>query len=178
MNDYIVKMEGIKGFGNCESSPVSKWMFHYDGESQKVDLLHLGGLMPYARAFVAAMVECPNIKEALSSYQQSYDFEREHLYSFDNYYGITGCQDIIVKNGSRVDGMDLISRKFLMRVTMYDKIDCKEFNFTIREVFQLADYFDVLQRDERTSVLEENKVKFIEAETIDDSFGKLPTIEF
>ena len=82
MNDFIVKMEGIKGFGNCESNPVSKWMFHYDEESQKVDLLHLGGLMPYARAFVAAMVECPNIKEALSSYQQSYDFEREHLYSF------------------------------------------------------------------------------------------------
>lgn len=178
MNDYIVKMEGIKGFGNCESNPVSKWMFHYDGESQKVDLLHLGGLMPDARAFVAAMVECPNIKEALSNYQQSYEFRNGLLYTFDNYNGITGCCDIIVKNGNRVDGMDLISRKFLMHVTMYDKIDCKEFNFTIREVFQLADYFDVLQRDERTSLLEENKVKFIEAETIDDSFGKLPTIEF
>lgn len=178
MKNYIVKIDGVTGFGKCESNPVSKWMFHYDEDGQNVRLLHLGGLMPNARAFVAAIVDCPNIKEALMNYQQSYDFEIEHLYSFNNYEGITGCYDIIVKNGNKVDGMDLISRKFLMHVTMYDKIDCKEFNFTIREVFQLADYFDVLQRDERTSVLEENKVKFIEAETIDDSFGKLPTIEF
>lgn len=178
MKNYIVKIDGVTGFGKCESNPVSKWMFHYDEDGQNVRLLHLGGLMPNARAFVAAIVDCPNIKEVLMKYQQSYDFEIEHLYSFNNYEGITGCYDIIVKNGNRVDGMDLISRKFLMHVTMYDKIDCKEFNFTIREVFQLADYFDVLQRDERTSVLEENKVKFIEAETIDDSFGKLPTIEF
>ncbi len=178
MKNYIVKIDGVTGFGKCESNPVSKWMFHYDEDGQNVRLLHLGGLMPNARAFVAAIVDCPNIKEVLMKYQQSYDFEIEHLYSFNNYEGITGCYDIIVKNGNKVDGMDLISRKFLMHVTMYDKIDCKEFNFTIREVFQLADYFDVLQRDERTSVLEENKVKFIEAETIDDSFGKLPTIEF
>ena len=178
MKNYIVKIDGVTGFGKCESNPVSKWMFHYDEDGQNVRLLHLGGLMPNARAFVAAIVDCPNIKEALMNYQQSYDFEIEHLYSFNNYEGITGCYDIIVKNGNKIDGMDLISRKFLMHVTMYDKIDCKEFNFTIREVFQLADYFDVLQRDERTSVLEENKVKFIEAETIDDSFGKLPTIEF
>lgn len=178
MKNYIVKIDGVTGFGKCESNPVSKWMFHYDEDGQNVRLLHLGGLMPNARAFVAAIVDCPNIKEVLMKYQQSYDFEIEHLYSFNNYEGITGCYDIIVKNGNKIDGMDLISRKFLMHVTMYDKIDCKEFNFTIREVFQLADYFDVLQRDERTSVLEENKVKFIEAETIDDSFGKLPTIEF
>ena len=178
MKNYIVKIDGVTGFGKCESNPVSKWMFHYDEDGQNVRLLHLGGLMPNARAFVAAIVDCPNIKEVLMKYQQSYDFKIEHLYSFNNYEGITGCYDIIVKNGNKVDGMDLISRKFLMHVTMYDKIDCKEFNFTIREVFQLADYFDVLQRDERTSVLEENKVKFIEAETIDDSFGKLPTIEF
>ena len=178
MKNYIVKIDGVTGFGKCESNPVSKWMFHYDEDGQNVRLLHLGGLMPNARAFVAAIVDCPNIKEVLMKYQQSYDFEIEHLYSFNNYEGITGCYDIIVKNGNKVDGMDLISRKFLMHVTMYDKIDCKEFNFTIREVFQLADYFDVLQRDERISVLEENKVKFIEAETIDDSFGKLPTIEF
>ena len=178
MKNYIVKINGVPGFGKCESNPVSKWMFHYDEDGQNIRLLHLGGLMPNARAFVAAIVDCPNIKEVLMKYQQSYDFEIEHLYSFNNYEGITGCYDIIVKNGNKIDGMDLISRKFLMHVTMYDKIDCKEFNFTIREVFQLADYFDVLQRDERTSVLEENKVKFIEAETIDDSFGKLPTIEF
>ena len=178
MKNYIVKIDGVTGFGKCESNPVSKWMFHYDEDGQNVRLLHLGGLMPNARAFVAAIVDCPNIKEVLMKYQQSYDFEIEHLYSFNNYEGITGCYDIIVKNGNKVDGMDLISRKFLMHVTMYDKIDCKEFNFTIREVFQLADFFGVLQRDERTSVLEENKVKFIEAETIDDSFGKLPTIEF
>ena len=178
MKNYIVKINGVPGFGKCESNPVSKWMFHYDEDGQNIRLLHLGGLMPNARAFVAAIVDCPNIKEVLMNYQQSYDFEIEHLYSFNNYEGITGCYDIIVKNGNKIDGMDLISRKFLMHVTMYDKIDCKEFNFTIREVFQLADYFDVLQRDERTSVLEENKVKFIEAETIDDSFGKLPTIEF
>ena len=65
-----------------------------------------------------------------------------------------------------------------MHVTMYDKIDCKEFNFTIREVFQLADFFDVLHCNERTKLLEDNNVRFIESETIDDSFGKLPTIEF
>lgn len=178
MKNYIVKIKGVAGFGNCESNLVSKWMFHYDEDGQNVRLLHLGGLMPDARAFVAAIVDCPNIKEALSCYQQSYDFRNGALYTFDNYEGITGCYDIVVKNGDKVDGIDLISRKFLMHVTMYGKIDCKEFKFTIREVFQLADYFDVLQRDERTSVLEENKVKFIEAETIDDSFGNLLKIEF
>ena len=178
MKNYIVKINGVPGFGKCESNPVSKWMFHYDEDGQNIRLLHLGGLMPNARAFVAAIVDCPNIKEVLMNYQQSYDFEIEHLYSFNNYEGITGCYDIIVKNGNKIDGMDLISRKFLMHVTMYDKIDCKEFNFTIREVFQLADFFDVLHCNERTKLLEESKVKFTEAETIDDSFGKLPTIEF
>lgn len=178
MKNYIVKIDGVTGFGKCESNPVSKWMFHYDEDGQNIRLLHLGGLMPNARAFVAAIVDCPNIKEVLMNYQQSYDFEIEHLYSFNNYEGITGCYDIIVKNGNKIDGMDLISRKFLMHVTMYDKIDCKEFNFTIREVFQLADFFDVLHCNERTKLLEDNNVKFIESETIDDSFGKLPTIEF
>ena len=153
MKNYIVKIDGVTGLGKCESNPVSKWMFHYDEDGQNVRLLHLGGLMPNARAFVAAIVDCPNIKEVLMKYQQSYDFEIEHLYSFNNYEGITGCYDIIVKNGNKVDGMDLISRKFLMHVTMYDKIDCKEFNFTIREVFQLADFFDVLHCNERTKIV-------------------------
>ena len=49
MKDYIVKMEGVESFGNCESNPVSKWMFHYDEESQKIELLHLCRWKPLPR---------------------------------------------------------------------------------------------------------------------------------
>lgn len=148
-----------------------RWLVDTDETTVKV--VEVGGPKPYARSFFAALLECSNVKEAIKSFSLEED---NCLYKMNVRQGVSGCEDLILETAYTVKGLDVISKYNVLHITMCGKVDRDFYRFSFRELVEIANYFELLQSEARVDLLADEEVKFFNAKSVDDSFGKGATV--
>ncbi len=161
-----LRMLGADGFGRSQNN-VCKWLLDSDDYSVKV--LSVSGTKPYARAFIAAIIDCPEVKEKIKTFLTESD---DSLYKMDVYEGVSGCMDLTLKTASFIRGFEVIRSKKLLHITMYSKVDRDFYKFSLRELIEIARYFDLLLPQDRVEACEGVEVSYFNPQRVDSDFLK------
>ena len=171
MKKGLIMASADDGFGNSFGNGKSKWLL--DIGDNGIKCINFSGPMPYAASFIASIIECPEVKEALKSFQKEDDND---FYKMVIHEGVSGCVDLMLKTAYRYKGFEVVGTSKILHISMYGKINDSFLQFSYRELIEIAKYLELLQTEARHQILEGEEVKYFDPEEIDDSFSKAATV--